>query len=149
MTLRSTRSAGRARGRCRRGCRAGRREDCAVSGIRLGDWWHVGGGEAGHIAADPKDPDVIYATEYGGYLSRYDRRTRQALNVSVYPFNPSGHAAEDVKYRFQWTSPVLVSPHDSRVVYHAGVNQTGVRFIYREGGGSRRLRELVRRFKAF
>jgi Tfp pilus assembly protein PilZ len=35
-----------------------------------------------------------------------------------------------------------------RVVYHAGVNQTGVRFLYREGGGSRRLRELVRRFKA-
>jgi hypothetical protein len=35
------------------------------------------------------------------------------------------------------------------VVYHAGVYQTGVRFIYREGGGSRRLRELVRRFKAF
>ena len=34
-----------------------------------------------------------------------------------------------------------------RVVYHAGQNQTGVRFIYREGGGSRRLRELVRRFK--
>jgi Tfp pilus assembly protein PilZ len=34
-----------------------------------------------------------------------------------------------------------------RVVYHAGENQTGVRFIYREGGGSRRLRELVRRFK--
>jgi PilZ domain len=35
-----------------------------------------------------------------------------------------------------------------RVVYHAGSNQTGVRFLYREGGGSRRLRELVRRFKA-
>jgi Tfp pilus assembly protein PilZ len=35
-----------------------------------------------------------------------------------------------------------------RVVYHAGPNQTGVRFLYREGGGSRRLRELVRRFKA-
>ena len=35
-----------------------------------------------------------------------------------------------------------------RVVYHAGPSQTGVRFLYREGGGSRRLRELVRRFKA-
>jgi hypothetical protein len=34
-----------------------------------------------------------------------------------------------------------------RVVYHAGAQQTGVRFLYREGGGSRRLRELVRRFK--
>jgi Tfp pilus assembly protein PilZ len=37
---------------------------------------------------------------------------------------------------------------EGRVVYHAGPNQTGVRFLYREGGGSRRLRELVRRFKA-
>jgi Tfp pilus assembly protein PilZ len=46
--------------------------------------------------------------------------------------------------------PGSEAPFDlsGRVVYHAGANQTGVRFIYREGGGSRRLRELVRRFKA-
>ena len=46
--------------------------------------------------------------------------------------------------------PGSEAPFDlsGRVVYHAGVNQTGVRFLYREGGGSRRLRELVRRFKA-
>ncbi len=45
--------------------------------------------------------------------------------------------------------PGSEAPFDlsGRVVYHAGENQTGVRFIYREGGGSRRLRELVRRFK--
>jgi Tfp pilus assembly protein PilZ len=48
------------------------------------------------------------------------------------------------------TPPGSEAPFDlsGRVVYHAGANQTGVRFIYREGGGSRRLRELVRRFKA-
>jgi Tfp pilus assembly protein PilZ len=48
------------------------------------------------------------------------------------------------------TPPGSEAPFDlsGRVVYHAGPNQTGVRFIYREGGGSRRLRELVRRFKA-
>ena len=47
------------------------------------------------------------------------------------------------------TPPGSEAPFDlsGRVVYHAGANQTGVRFIYREGGGSRRLRELVRRFK--
>jgi Tfp pilus assembly protein PilZ len=47
------------------------------------------------------------------------------------------------------TPPGSEAPFDlsGRVVYHAGENQTGVRFIYREGGGSRRLRELVRRFK--
>ena len=45
--------------------------------------------------------------------------------------------------------PGSEAPFDlsGRVVYHAGPNQTGVKFLYREGGGSRRLRELVRRFK--
>jgi len=47
------------------------------------------------------------------------------------------------------TPPGSEAPFDlsGRVIYHAGAGQTGVRFIYREGGGSRRLRELVRRFK--
>jgi Tfp pilus assembly protein PilZ len=47
--------------------------------------------------------------------------------------------------------PGSEAPFDlsGRVVYHAGPSQTGVKFLYREGGGSRRLRELVRRFKAF
>lgn len=47
------------------------------------------------------------------------------------------------------TPPGSEAPFDlsGRVVYHAGPQQTGVRFLYREGGGSRRLRELVRRFK--
>lgn len=46
--------------------------------------------------------------------------------------------------------PGSEAPFDlsGRVVYHAGPSQTGVKFLYREGGGSRRLRELVRRFKA-
>lgn len=35
-----------------------------------------------------------------------------------------------------------------RVLYHAGTDQTGIKFVFREGGGSRRLRELVRRFRA-
>jgi len=35
-----------------------------------------------------------------------------------------------------------------RVIYHSGTDQTGIKFLYREGGGSRRLRELVRRFKS-
>ena len=68
---------------------------------------------------DPTDPNIVYAGEYGGYISRYDHRTRQARNVSIYPFNPSGHGAEDLRYRFQWTAPILISPHDRKIVYHA------------------------------
>jgi hypothetical protein len=80
----------------------------------------VGGGEAGWVVSDPTDPDIVYAGEYGGYISRYDHRTGQARNVSIYPEDPSGHGAEDMKYRFQWTAPIVLSPHDAKVIYHAG-----------------------------
>ena len=90
------------------------------SGITRGDWFTVGGGEAGHAVADSSDPNIVYAGEYLGYISRYDHRTRQARHVGVWPENPSGHAGEKLRYRFQWTAPIAISPHDPKVVYHAG-----------------------------
>ena len=91
-----------------------------TANILISDWEYVGGGEAGHVAFDWKNPDVIYAGEYGGFISRFDRRTRQARNVGIYPYDPSGHGGEDLKVRFQWTAPIMISPHDSKTVYHAG-----------------------------
>ncbi|MFO0843534.1 MAG: hypothetical protein U0797_14215 [Gemmataceae bacterium] len=99
-------------------------------GIALPLWHSVGGGEAGHVAIDPSDPNIVYAGEYGGYISRYDHGTRQAKPVGIYPFNPSGHGAEDLKYRFQWTAPIALSPHDPKTVYHAA----NVLFVTRDGG---------------
>ena len=87
-------------------------------GIELGEWHDVGGGEAGWVVSKPDDPDVVYAGEYLGFLSRYDRRTGETRNVSAWPENPSGHGAIDMKYRFQWTAPIATSPHDPNVVYH-------------------------------
>jgi photosystem II stability/assembly factor-like uncharacterized protein len=99
-------------------------------GILLSDWHSVGGGEAGHIRADPVDPNIVYAGEYLGFISRYDERTGQAPHVGIYPDNGSGHGAEDMRYRFQWTAPILFSPHDPNVVYHAA----NVLFRTRDGG---------------
>ncbi len=90
-----------------------------TAGIALSDWYNVGGGETGFTASVPTDPNIVYAGEYGGYLSRFDHRTRQARSISIYPFDASGHAAADLKYRFQWTAPMMISPHDPKVVYHA------------------------------
>ena len=87
--------------------------------ILLSQWHSVGGGEAGHVVADPSDPNVVWAGEYLGIITRYDHRTGQAPAVGAYPFNGSGHGAEDLRYRFQWTAPIVISPHDSNVVYHA------------------------------
>jgi photosystem II stability/assembly factor-like uncharacterized protein len=114
------------------GTASGPSNNLGREGIRLADWFGVGGGEAGHTAHDPTDPNIVYAGEYGGYISRYDHRTRQARNVSIYPENPSGHGAEDLRYRFQWTSPILTSQHTPGVVYHAG----NVLFRSTDGGQS-------------
>jgi photosystem II stability/assembly factor-like uncharacterized protein len=100
------------------------------AGIRNGDWYGVGGGEAGWVVSDPSDPNIVYAGEYLGYLSRYDHRTRQARNVSPWPENPSGHGGEKLRYRFQWTAPIAVSPHDPKTVYYGG----NVVFRTRDGG---------------
>lgn len=98
-------------------------------GINTGEWYGVGGGEAGHVVSDWEDPNIVYAGEYSGYISRYDRRTNQARNISIYPENASGHGGEDLKYRFQWTAPIAVSPHNSKVVYH------GANVLFRTSDG--------------
>ena len=99
-------------------------------GVTPYEWYGVGGGEAGHIVSDPSDPNVVYAGEYLGIMTRYDHRTRQARNISAWPDNPSGWGAEQMKYRFQWTAPISISPHDPKVVYHAAQ----VLFRTRDGG---------------
>ena len=68
----------------------------------------------------PTIPTSSTPASTSAIISRYDHRTRQSRNVSAYPENPSGHGAEDMKYRFQWTAPIAVSPHDPKVVYHGG-----------------------------
>jgi photosystem II stability/assembly factor-like uncharacterized protein len=102
------------------------------AGIRNTDWYDVGGGEAGFVVSQPDDPEIVYAGEYGGTITRYDHRTGELRNVSVYPDNPSGHGGLDLRYRFQWTAPIALSPHDPKVVYHAG----NVLFRTQDGGQS-------------
>jgi hypothetical protein len=81
------------------------------------DWYPVGGGESGYIAPDPADPNVVFAGSCDGYISRYNHRTWQEQDVSPWPDNPMGSGAADLKYRFQWTFPIVISPHDPNVIY--------------------------------
>jgi photosystem II stability/assembly factor-like uncharacterized protein len=104
--------------------------DNLAGGIHLTDWHDVGGGEAGHVYSDPSDPNIVYAGEYLGIITRYDHRTRESRNVSAWPENPSGMGGEQMKYRFQWTAPISGSPFDPKVVYHGAQ----VIFRTRDGG---------------
>jgi len=88
--------------------------------IDRSDWYTVGGGEAGYIAPYPPDPNIVYAGEYEGVITRFDKRNQQTKNISVQPEISDGGGAAKLEHRFQWTAPILVSPHDPNTLYHAG-----------------------------
>ena len=98
------------------------RSDSAGIGER--EWYDVGGAESGHIAVRPDDPDIVFAGSSGGgeggRITRYDHRTRQMRDVSAWPEQTAGMAASEYTYRFQWTSPLSLSPHDPNVLYSCG-----------------------------
>ncbi len=76
----------------------------------------IGGGESGYIAVRPDDPNIVYAGSYW-LVTRYDHRTHQSRNIMPWPENPMGWSAGDLKYRFQWTFPIVVSPHNPDTLY--------------------------------
>ena len=86
-------------------------------GIDIGDWYDVGGGESGYIAVRPDSPDIVFAGSYGGLLTRKDIKTGFERDLNPWPNNPMGHDAADAKYRFQWTFPIVISPHNPSRMY--------------------------------
>jgi photosystem II stability/assembly factor-like uncharacterized protein len=88
--------------------------------IDRSDWYPVGGGEAGYIAPYPPDPNIVYAADYAGFITRYDHSNGQLRNITNQTqLNDAGGAAV-LDHRFQWTSPVMISPNDPDTLYHAG-----------------------------
>ena len=90
--------------------------------IPRGDWRGVGGGESGFATADPRDPNIVWSSASGagaagGIVVRHDVARGQFRQVEVWPMGTMGYPAEDMRYRFQWTFPLLISPHDPNTVY--------------------------------
>ncbi|MEO1653695.1 MAG: glycosyl hydrolase, partial [Bacteroidota bacterium] len=88
-------------------------------GITESDWESTAGGESAHIAPHPQNPDIVFGGSYGGFLTRVNHETGERRAVNVYPDNPMGWAAKDIKYRFQWNFPILFSPHNANTLYTA------------------------------
>ncbi|HXI25904.1 MAG TPA: hypothetical protein VNG71_18755 [Pyrinomonadaceae bacterium] len=100
-------------------------------------WIGVAGGESGWSTPDPVDNNIIWSSasgsgSVGGIVEVYNIKTGQARNVEVWPDNASGNVAADLKYRFVWTMPLTISPHDHNKVY------VGSQFVHQttDGGNS-------------
>jgi hypothetical protein len=82
------------------------------------DYHAVGGGESAHIAFDPDDPDLIYATTINGTLTEFNERSQKKRYIVPYPERVYGEDSKNLKYRSNWNSPVITSPHDHSVIYY-------------------------------
>ncbi len=81
------------------------------------DWEETAGGESAHIAVDPLNNDIVYGSSYGGYLTRFNHKTKSERAVNIYPDDPMGHGAEGMKYRFQWNFPIFFSKHNPKKLF--------------------------------
>lgn len=97
---------------------ASRSEDL---GLNEREWYEVAGSESGYVAVRQDDPDIVYAGSSGGgeggRITRYNHRSHQRRDISPWPQKTGGLPASDYRYRFQWTSPIVLSPHDQGVLY--------------------------------
>lgn len=100
--------------------------------ISLAECYPVGGGESGYIAVRPDNPAIVYAGSYASRMTRYNHETGEQVDITVWPDDPIGYGAGDLRYRFQWTFPIVLSPHDPDCLYAAGNHV----FRSRDGGQS-------------
>jgi len=82
-------------------------------GIRNQDWFLTLWADGHQSAADPSNPNIIYANWQEGNLSRYDRATGEAIYIRPQP------AAGESDERFNWDAPILISPHDPETLFFA------------------------------
>jgi photosystem II stability/assembly factor-like uncharacterized protein len=84
------------------------------SGIANADWFQTNGGDGFVSRVDPEDPNTIYAESQNGGLVRFDKRTGERVSIAPIP----GKAEESQRYN--WDSPFIISPHNSKRIYFAG-----------------------------
>ena len=76
--------------------------------IRFEDWEHVNGGDGFYNQVDPGDSRWLYSGSQFGHITRIDQRTGRRQTIV------DDEASE---HRFNWNTPLLISPHDSRVLF--------------------------------
>lgn len=86
------------------------------SGIVNSDWFVTAGGDGFRSQVDPEDPNTVYAESQNGGLVRYDRKTGERVDIA--PISAPGQPP----LRWNWDSPILVSPHShSRLYFGANI----------------------------
>jgi photosystem II stability/assembly factor-like uncharacterized protein len=92
----------------------------ARGGVTDADWYVVVGGDGEWVVPAPSDPNIVYADSQNGNISRFDRKTKLSRNIRPYLSGASEMSPAELKFRFNWTSPIAVSATDANEVYIGG-----------------------------
>jgi len=84
------------------------------SGVVNADWFQTNGGDGFVSRVDTEDPNTVYAESQNGGLARFDKRSGERVGIAPIP----GKAEESQRYN--WDSPFIISPHNSKRLYFAG-----------------------------
>lgn len=99
------------------GGRGGAPADAPTPAGQYQEFYGAAGGESGYMSSSPLNPDITYGANYGGSMTMRDRISGRSMALDIWPLDPMGHDVKDSKYRFQWTYPIVHSPHDPRTIY--------------------------------
>ena len=87
------------------------------NGISLGYWTGAGGCEDGFAVPDPVEANIVWSGCDNGRIDRIDIRNGMARDVSAWPITSYGWKPANMKYRWDWVTPIAISPHDHNRVY--------------------------------
>jgi photosystem II stability/assembly factor-like uncharacterized protein len=82
------------------------------TGVTNADWVRVGGGDGFYAAIDPEDHNIVFAESQNGVLFRFDFATQERKGIRP-------PAEEGIQDRYNWSAPLLISPHDRKTLYFA------------------------------
>jgi photosystem II stability/assembly factor-like uncharacterized protein len=87
-------------------------------GITAASWTYSAGGESAFLAFDPDNPRYVLGDSYQGTIEVLDVRAQAGTNIMAAPIQYLGMDAKDIKYRFNWNSPIIWSRHEPNTYYH-------------------------------
>jgi photosystem II stability/assembly factor-like uncharacterized protein len=92
-------------------------------GITSSRWENMFGGDGFFTYADPSDENYVYAEAQGGALGRVNRHTHETRDIQ--PRLGAQDLRRFKKLRFNWNTPLALSPHDPATIY------IGAQFLFR------------------
>ncbi|MES2647076.1 MAG: glycosyl hydrolase [Bacteroidota bacterium] len=84
------------------------------------DWSYSAGGESAFMAFNPDDPRFIMGGSYQGTIEVLDQQIKEGKYIMATPIQYQSLQPKNMKYRFNWNAPILNSPNDRNIFYHAG-----------------------------